>query len=454
MRAPALFLAGALVAAAQPALFTTGPERPVGNSFDMGAIAVGDAADAPFRLRNTGNAALPVNLLSVAGTGFSIASAPALPRVLAPGGWFDFTVRFEPGAPGAYSASLRAGSASTILLAAAAPAYEAAVEESDGWRILSSGNAVDFGAVERGVVASRRFAFSNRHGAGPARLEVSPGAFALEAGAPRDVSAQAGERVIVTVRCRPETAGVHEAVLSLGDRRFPLRAEAIEPALPRPELVVELAEERSARQGRIAVRFAEASRASAGGLVRLAFEPAPGLGADPGVVFASGGREAVFSVAAGEAAARFGGRPYLEFQTGSTAGALVFTLEAGGHRETRQVTVARAPVGIAAASAKRTATSIEIEVGGLDNTRAVSRVTFTFYARGGAVVAPGPVHVDVGEAFRRYFEGSPAGGTFLLRAAFPVTGGAERIEAVEAELLNPAGTTSTGTLHTGLAGRD
>jgi len=45
---------------------------------------------------------------------------------------------------------------------------------------------------------------------------------------------------------------------------------------------------------------------------------------------------------------------------------------------------------------------------------------------------------DVAADFRRFFESSDAGGMFQMRAAFPVTGGAE-VAGVEIELVNPSG---------------
>lgn len=452
MRALILLLSGALLAPAQMALFTAEPERAVGGYFDMGGVAAGDTVETRFRLKNTGSVARPVSELSVAGTGFSITAAPSLPRVVPPGEWFDFTVRFEAAAAGTYSASLRADHASAILLAAATPAHEVAVEENGGWRVLVSGAVVDFGAVERGAVAQRRFAVSHRSGAAPVELAVSPGAFALEPGAPQEAAPVPGQPVIVTVLFNPAATGVVEAVLAVGARQFRLRAEAVEPRLPRPELLVELADAQSARQGRLLVRLVEPSRTRAAGVVRLAFEPAAGLGPDPGVVFVSGGREAAFSVEEGDSAVRFGARTYIEFQTGSTAGTLVFTLEAGGYEERRTVTVAPAPVGIAQARAVRTASSVEVEIGAFDNSRGISQVTFTFFTPAGKAVEPGPLRVNVRDAFEHYFADSLSGGTFLLRAVFPVSGGAERIGSVEAELLSPVGTSSTGTVIVRLSG--
>lgn len=445
-RLAVLALAGAVLAPAQVALFTVEPGQQVANQFQMGSVPAGDSIEVRFRLKNTGQAAARITTLSIAGTGFSIPGAPVLPRTLAAGAWLDFTVRFDPGAVGAYSASLRADALSVILLAQATAAPVVTVEEGGGWRTLTSGMVVDFGAVERGASIERRLALSNRSAAAfaPLRVVLSGGAFALAGDAPAEVALAPGATVILLVRCTPTVAGIAESVLAVGGRSFTLRATAVEPAMPRPEIVLELPEPRSARQGRVAVRFGELSRARATGVVRLEFEPSLGLGADPAILFASGGREAAFQVEPGDTAARFGAAAYMGFQTGSTAGTVIFTVEAGGYRERRTVEIAPAPAGVGSVRAVRGASSVEVTINGFDNTRGISLLSFTFFDGSGVAVAPGAIRVEVAEAFRRYFAEGGAGGTFLLRAIFPVTGAAERIETVEVELVNAAGTARTG----------
>lgn len=449
-----LMLAGAVLAPAQMALFTTDPEVPVANHLRIGSVPAGDSIEVRFRLRNTGPAAAPVTTLTIAGTGFSITGAPVLPQTLMAGAWLDFTVRFEPAAVGAYSASLRVDALSVILLAEATAAPVVTLEEDGGWRTLTSGMVVDFGSVERGASVERRLELSNRGAAAlaPVRVVLSGGAFTLAGDAPAEVTLAPGATVILVVRCTPTLIGIAESVLAVGGRSFTLRAAAVEPALPRPEIVLDLPDPRSARQGTVAVRFGEPSRARATGVVRLDFQPSPGLGADPAVLFASGGCEAVFQVEPGDTTARFGTAAYAEFQTGSTAGTLAFTVEAGDHRERRTVTIVPAPVGIGSMRAVHGASSLEVTINGFDNTRGISQITFTFFDVSGATVAPGAIRVDVAEAFRRYFAEGGSGGTFLLRAVFPVTGGGERIQTVQAELANPAGTARAGPASFGYQG--
>jgi hypothetical protein len=288
----------------------------------------------------------------------------------------------------------------------------------------------------------RRFQVANRAGTAlPAvPVGVAGEGFGPAGGFPARLLAP-GESAIYEVTCAPAAAGALEGRLEVGERRIPLRAAAVEPPLPRPRILVTLAETRSARQGRVEVALEEASRTRAAGELRVAFEPAePRLASDPAIAFASGLRTAPFTVEEGDLRARFGSGRFLDFQTGSTAGTLTFTVEAGGYRESTSVVVPAAPPEFSSARALRTATSLEVSLTGLDNTRSVSQVSFTFFGKDGAALPAGPIVVDCAALFRQYFDTSALGGVFALRAVFPVSGPAGEIQSVEAGFAGPAGT--------------
>ena len=73
----------------------------------------------------------------------------------------------------------------------------------------------------------------------------------------------------------------------------------------------------------------------------------------------------------------------------------------------------------------------------------VCMVAYTFYDTAGNALA-GTIAVDNSRDFAAFFAGSNAGGNFLLRAVFPVSGDASRIAAFEAQMTNSAGTATTG----------
>ena len=448
-RAVLVLMACASGACGQLALFTVEPERPVGNLAVIGSVPAGDVLTARLRLRNTGAVPVSISLLSVAGSGFSLAGSPPLPYALGPGAALEFDIRFEPSSAGSYSASFRCDNLSAILVASATAAPVVSVMEGGVWRVLASGMTADFGTVERGNQARLRFLLANRSGGtlGPLAVTVSGESFDPPDGLASPVVLAPGQSAAFEVPCVPRVTGPLEGVLTVGSRRFILRAAAVEPPLPRPEIVVALAEAGSARQGRLSVRLESASRARATGEMRLEFEPAaPGLDGDPAITFASGSRLAAFSVEEGDTEVRFGAHPYLDFQTGSTAGTVVFTLDAPGFRERATVAIAPAPAAATSARASRAASSVEVVITGLDNTRTASQVTFTFYGKNGVTLPPGAIPVDCAPVFRQYFDKSGLGGVFLLRAVFPVSGDAGQIESVEAEITNSAGTGRTARL--------
>ncbi len=434
----ALFLlAGALHA--QIAFFTG--EEKLGDAYQLPPIAAGGMAEARLRLKNLGAADTPVSSLAVSGAAFSLVKPPVLPQSLAPGGALDFTVRFEPAEAGAYSASLRANDASLLLAAHAAPAALLYLDYGGALRLISGAADVDFGVVERGTPASRKFLLRNPEGQPAVFVRVSVEGAAFRLGATlAPVLLPSGETLRFEVLCDPAASGPQEAVLRIDERRYALRAAAIDPPLPRPELVVDLPSARSGQQGSVSVRLAARSETRASGQVRLLFQPAAaGASSDPTVVFAAGGRTVPFSVEVGDTMARFAGRSSAEFQTGSTAGTITMVLELERYSDQKSVTIPPSPVGISSGKATRVGSTLEVEIAGFDNTRTASRLAFTFYDRNGAAIAPGAVRADATTDFRRYFEGTDLGGLFAMRARFPVTGDAAAIDAVEIEIVNGAG---------------
>jgi hypothetical protein len=131
------------------------------------------------------------------------------------------------------------------------------------------------------------------------------------------------------------------------------------------------------------------------------------------------------------------------FQTGTTAGALTVTVQLGDVTDRQSVTILPAPVALSEAQAARSNGTIEIQVTGYDNTRTAGPLSFTFFDVAGNAAAPGTIRADATAAFTRFFQESDVGGTFVLRALFPVTGDLSRVASFAAEFSNSAGTTTT-----------
>jgi hypothetical protein len=80
-----------------------------------------------------------------------------------------------------------------------------------------------------------------------------------------------------------------------------------------------------------------------------------------------------------------------------------------------------------------------VDVKGFDNTHSLGPVAFMFFDRTGAPVQPGAIRVHAQADFRRYFESSTVGGSFSLKASFPVAGSITDIRGVEVEVTNSVG---------------
>jgi hypothetical protein len=216
---------------------------------------------------------------------------------------------------------------------------------------------------------------------------------------------------------------------------YRLWGTATNPPFPKPQIALQPQTPGSGQQVRLSIRLAEPSPASGSGELRMEF-----LGpADPGAGFLSpAGLSATFTVQRGEDLARFGASTEITFQTGTTAGTIVFTVLLGAHTEQASLQLAAMPVAIDSASAVRRTGSLEVTVNGFDNSRTAGPLVFKFLDRSGQVLVP--IRVDGAAAFARHFETANAGGLFALRAVFPVTGNASVVDSVDVELVNAVGT--------------
>ena len=95
-----------------------------------------------------------------------------------------------------------------------------------------------------------------------------------------------------------------------------------------------------------------------------------------------------------------------------------------------------------AAQALRSPGSVEVDLTGFDNTRSAGVLSFTFYDASGNAIAPGAIRADSTAGFASYFQGA-TGGTFLLKAVFPVNGDPNQVKSFDAAVTNSSGTATT-----------
>lgn len=401
-------------------------EVAVGSSFAMPSAAAGETSEVRFRLRNPTAVPILINRLSVDPGAFKIFDQFFPPRYIEPGGFLDFAVRFSPQAKGSYSSTLFVNDLKVTLNASAEAAPVVEIELPAGWQTLRAGDTTDLGTVERRATLRRALRVTP---AVPPRIDGA--GFEIQAGA------TVNESSIVLVSDKP---GVAAATLDVGGRLFPLRATVTDFPTPRPAIVLP-SEPRTAQQSRLTVRLTEPARAAYSAVLTLAFTPDAGLPDDSAVAFLPQAVRALpVRFAEGESESQ-----EIVFQTGTTAGRITLKVALGPYSEERSIRVSPEPVALSSARAASSPAAAEVVFTGFDTTRSVSKVSFTFYLKNGQAASPGRIDADVATPFAGYFK-SVTGGTFTLRANFPVSGTFSELDGVEVEFTNSAGTTRTGRL--------
>lgn len=428
----------------------------VGAQFDMGTLQPGATTDVLFRLKNPGTAAALLTVLSAAGVGFSIPEPPKLPKTIPAGGALDFTVHFAPTGTGFYSAILTADGISVILVgteAAGSATGTVYLAQPDGSRTpINPGDTVDFGTIPRQATAERDFLIVNQTTAPLTILNVALAGsyFALADGGVLPITLAPTAFVTIRVVFEPQYAGTFHATVRIQHQDYFLTGMASNE-FPQPGISFDSPSLQSGQQGRLFVYLPSPSPVSGEGTVTLAFVPAvPGVVDDPGVVFlnpsnANNARSVTFTVAQGDIAAKFGGaamEPGADFQTGTTAGDLVFTAQLPNGTDQKRLTIARSAMGVDTIAATRVTAGLNVSINAFDNTRTASQFSFTFYDAAGSPIAPGAIGVDLTTQFKAYFATAQFGGVFSLHAVFPVTGDSSQIDSVSAVLTNAAGKTN------------
>jgi hypothetical protein len=413
---------------------------PPGAHIDIGTAATGDQVTVRFRVTNTSTASVRLDVISVSGVGFYILDPPVLPATLVSRGWVEFSVIFAPRDVGDYSANLTVNLNTylNLLVGHARGGVSVLLDEGGQTTALVSGALVDFGQASRGSSVTRHFLLTNRNAAAitVAEIVVEGANFRGPVGITAPLTLAAGESAAFQVVWEPPTAGVYQGSLRIDNASVQLAGTAFDPPTPPFRIVIEPAALASGQQATLSLQFDSKSPSAASGLLRMDFT---GKG-DPSICFISpAGRSAPFTIREGEDRARFGEQTAIQFQTGTTAGTITFTATLGAETEQASIQIAPSAVVVDSIRATRATGSLTVSITAYDNTRSASQVAFTFYDGRGNTLGGGPIRADVAAAFGQYFENPEAGGAFVLRAFFLVTGNAAGIDSVDVELTNSAG---------------
>ena len=421
-----------------------GVELPVGTAFDFGTVDAGATATVPFRIRNTSANPATLTTLSVAGVGFALAG-PSLPVSLASEAALDFTVNFNGATTGVYSAALNASGIAVLLVAEVQQGLTYAVSTGTGWQTVTTpGAPVDFGSVAAPGSATLHFLVQNPSAlylTVPA-LTVQGQGFALSGTSPSGTLLSPQQTAAFDIVFTPPGGGTFAGTLQAGDYIFALTGTGIAPPPPTPSLTVTLPQNASAQQGSISLSFPSALAFPAAGVLAMSFQPLPPGATDPAIGFLSGVLSLPFTAAAGDTQADFGAAA-AQFQTGTTAGTLLFTAALGSVSAQQSIVIPPAPVAVTAAQASRGNGTVTIQLSAFDNTRTAGKIAYTFFDASGNTIPPGAMAVDSTADFAAYFAGSTSGGMFSLTAVFPVSGNASQVKSFQVQFTNSAGTSAT-----------
>jgi len=416
-----------------------GEERAIVGIVETEKVQAGGFQDIRVRLRNTGEATAALSRLRITGVGFSLLGQPPLPHLVAPGLNVDFRVRFLPAQFGIYSGTLEVNETVVLFRGVSPQGITVLVEQRGRLETATETVPVVAGRVEVGKSAGLRLVVRN-DAAGPlvvGALTVQGEAFSLYPAPALPLPVEPGRSAEFELRFAPLRVGVAQGTLLVDTLRIALEGFAIAPPFPAAILSLEPALA-SGRQGRIALRLDAPPLVSAAGTLTLEFRSAVTVGGDdPAIVFLNGASRSV-AVAVRQGETNLG---EWMFQTGSTAGEIRFRLQLGDQRWEAAAAIAPAMVAVDAVRGVRTATGVQVDITGFDNSRTASTLGFRFFDRQGNALGGDVLRADAASGFQSHFRTANVGGLFLLRAVFPVGGDTALIGAVEVEIDNAQGRT-------------
>ena len=437
----------------------TGPvESPAGSVYTFAPVAAGDSADARFRARNISNAGVTITALSPLGPpqggGFIVQYVPSTPYTIAPGNFLDIYVHFVSGAVGPYSGTLQVSTQATTwsvgLQASVIPGPVVTVGSPCAGPDPTG--AISFGRVEVGGIVNCTLSIFNPN---PQSLTISPiagsgAAFSITA-AP-SVTIDPGQSASFPMKFTAALTGPAAGTLTVGTRTYSLTGTGFNSPLSTPILSFDTPTVASNEQHTLTIRLPQPAPVAASGLVNLAFTPTvTAVTNDSAIQFvATSKRVLSFTVGQGSTTVLLNNQAGAVFSTGTTAGRITFTVDAGAFGlvgdPTTTLIVAPLPIVIELASATRHANDLDITVQGFDNTYTAGVMSFSFYDVAGGMIGQA-IPADSSQAFGSFYQGQQSGSTFLMGVTFPVTGNASTIRSVDVTLTNSAGVAHTQRLN-------
>lgn len=423
-----------------------------GTPLNVGTAAPGDTITTRFHIRNTGEGPVTLQQPSFSGTDFSIQNAPSFPYVLSPyvglSSEAEIDVAFSPTVAGQYSATLAINSVSVNLEGTAA--VSAVVTVGNGTTPLTGGTSVNFGSVAVGSSQTQTLVLSNSSSAAitVSSVSVSGSDFSLAPGLTLPVSINPSQTISFQVSFAPQAGMLYQGTLSVDTLTFPLIGQGLAATLPAASLVFGPGTVASGQTNNISIALASASQTAGTGTLTMSFQPSV-VGAteanDPAIQFfpVPAYRETV-TIQPGATSALIDGQPNMQFQTGTTAGTITFTLTLENNPpQQATLTIPPGVITLDEVTAVRIPGQINVALDGFDNTYSASQLSFTFYDLNSNALPQGVISLDATSDFQPYFSTTTFGGMFQLLLNFPVTGNTAEIGFVSVGITNSVGTTTT-----------
>ena len=431
----------------QVLLFDGTTETPVGAVVDMGSAAPSDSVETRFRVRNfgTGTVALTALKISDPTTPFRISASPSLPVQLAPGSAADFRVAFTPPATGTFNGLVVVNTINIALRGFGVPSATLTIVGNS--TAIATGSPIDFGSIVRGSSKLQTFALTNQGKAGltVTALAVAGTGFRGPLGAVAPIPLAPGQSIQFQIAFEPGASQKFSGTLTVDQRSFSLTGLGLDPPLPTASIAFSSQSVASAQQNIISIPLAAPSAVSGSGTLTMEFHPSvAGVADDAAVRFVTGAkRNATVNVSVGDTFGKFGSQSTISFQTGTTAGTIVFTLTMPNGTQQTSLNVTPQPISLDTVTGVRRVNALDVSMSGFDNTYSASQLSFTFYDSKGATMQPGVIRVDASSDFRLYFANTQVGGAFALLASFPTTGDSTLVAAVDVQIVNAAGITKS-----------
>ncbi len=428
--------------------------------YDWGQVAAGDTAEQVLEAQNISTGQITIVNISVTGPNAinfnETRHTSSTPYVVPPGGNMEIWVDFSGTAISSYSATLNVTYTDTSLvtttisvnlLATVVPSPTVRVDPPCTGPDVN--HNISFGRILQGRQATCNLYVLNPPGNAALPVMLSGAAFTSSFGS--GIAVGSGLTASATLTFTAGAASNFSGTLTVGTRTYTLSGTGYSPALPAPVWTFDSTVFRSGEQHTLAIGFATPSPVTTTGFVTLTFAPTvSAVSDDVSVVFVATSQRVVsFTVNAGDSALTLNGQPSIVFGTGTTAGHITFTVNAGAYgimgQANTTLTVAPAPIALTQTSATSRTNDLDVVVTGFDNTYTAGPMSFTFYDTSGNPIG-GAITADFSSSFSAFYQGQIGGSTFLMRVSFPVTGNVATVGAVEATLNNAAGSVSTGRL--------